>query len=771
MIRRRIALAYWAVALGFFMPGAAYAYIDPATTTYIIQIITALVVTVGVSLSVFLYRFRMVSAKLRYGLSGLLHRIRRGGWRGSLRRGFAAPRDSGAAGGLRPLKKQVLQQDKGVVDSKPGEKAYKIAVADVFFAKKAEKQGKNAKIGAKIVRNRKNVRETRSIPVISGREGGRNGAAPYILPEYAIPGAPRPPTDEEMAALGVPAGMERIGREDGERDEPGKRGYRGRLRAALPVLLAVCLTLVFFGCIDLAAQNSKDMPFTIPEVAPVVFAFFAACFAVLVFALPLLRGALFEIALSLAAAVLIAGYIQGNFLDTGLGELTGDEIAWGAAGAMMAGSAVFWVCIGAAVFLLRRFARPAWRGLTVFAPFLLVVIQAVALVSVFGAGIENQKGVYGTEWGGSDETLSISGIDELASGKNTVIIVLDRLDEEFVDEIEQADPAFFDSLDGFTKFNDNISYYVSTFPSVTGMLTGHRYYFEEPVTEYFDYAWANAGMMHELKAHGADIRVYMTAMGYLYDRPEQIRGIVSNNLVPEYEVNGRVALVKLLKLSAFRYAPMPAKPLFWLSPTEFADTIILTSDASPYVTNDFVFYDRLVSQRLKRTDMQDAFIYIHLLGAHDPITMDENIQYSLHSTPARQAMGVFRIVYEYLDQMRALGLYEDATIVITGDHGVLQGDGVFRPALTGLFVKPSGSYGTPLAYSDAPVCPDGLIPTVLSSMYGDAGDAGLTYFDVSEGDPVVREYISNRKRYEIRGDGRDFANWEYTGELENRSGR
>jgi len=77
VIRRRIVLAYWIIALGFFTPGAVYAYIDPATTTYIIQIITALVVTVGVSLSIFLYRFRMASAKARYGLLGLIHRIRR----------------------------------------------------------------------------------------------------------------------------------------------------------------------------------------------------------------------------------------------------------------------------------------------------------------------------------------------------------------------------------------------------------------------------------------------------------------------------------------------------------------------------------------------------------------------------------------------------------------------------------------------------------------------------------------------------------------------
>ncbi|MCL1896410.1 MAG: hypothetical protein FWG03_07685 [Clostridiales bacterium] len=701
---RRVVLAYWAIALCFFTPGAAYAYIDPATTTYIIQIITALVVTVGVSLSIFMYRFRMISAKLRYGLYGLLRRFKTKG--------------DGSSG----------------VDQSPG------------------------------------LSQSQSPGDGSSAPPAPSALKPYAFPDYAIPGSLQPPTEEDLAELGVPVppGMERIERKGSKLGDPGKRGYFGRMKAALPALLSACLTFILFGCIDLAAQNSMDMPFRLSEAAPAVFACFAACFAASLFVLPLFRGLLYEILLALVVCVLIAGYIQGTFLNIGLGELTGDEILWGAYGGMMAGSAVFWACMAAAVFALWRFAKPAWRGLTVFAPLLLIVIQAVALVPVLGSSGANQDGIYGTEWGGSEETLSVAGIDELAREKNTIVFLLDRLDEEFVDEIEELDPHFFDSLDGFTKFDDNISYYVSTFPSVTAMLTGHRYYFDGPVSGYFDYAWENAGLMHELKARGTDIKLYM-ARGYIYDKPEQLQGIASNILVPEYDFDARVALVKLLKLSAFRYAPMPAKPAFWLSPTEFADAIYLTSAASPYITNDFAFYDMLTTQRLKKTDEGQAFFFYHLLGAHDPIRMDENIQQSYDSTPARQAMGAFGIVYEYIDQMKALGLYEDATIIITGDHGMMQEDGVSSPALTGLFVKPAGSYGAPLARSQAPVCPGELAATIMWSMFGDSGGFGPTYFDIGEGDPAVREYITNLKCYEITGDGRDFSNWEYTGMLENKS--
>lgn len=35
-----------------------------------------------------------------------------------------------------------------------------------------------------------------------------------------------------------------------------------------------------------------------------------------------------------------------------------------------------------------------------------------------------------------------------------------------------------------------------------------------------------------------------------------------------------------------------------------------------------------------------------------------------------QGTGSLKIVYEYLEQLRALGKYEDTTIIITADHGV-----------------------------------------------------------------------------------------------------
>jgi len=593
--------------------------------------------------------------------------------------------------------------------------------------------------------------------------------ANYVFPDFTMAGTAHPPSVEEMEALGEPTDMDCIEPKNKLYNTPGKRNYRGRMRAALLTSLAICLSFIFIGCIDLASQNAMDMPFSISEAVPIILFCFAVCFAIMLFVVPLFRGLIFEILLSIALAVLIAGYIQGTFLNIGLGQLTGDEIVWSLYQTKEVTSTIFWICMFVAMFLLWRFAKPVWRGFTIFVPLLLIVIQGVALLSVIGAGNGNQNGIYGTDWGGTQETLSIAGEDQVSSGKNTLIFLVDRLDDEYVNQIKQADPTFFDKLDGFTQFDDNITYYVSTFPSVAAMLTGNKYYFDGPVADYFDYAWSNARMLNALKANGVDIKLYMPR-GYCYSSSDQLKPLVSNILVPDYDFNARIALVKLLKLSAFRYAPMPAKQTFWISPTEFSDAITLTAQSSPYITNDYGYRDMLMKEGLKKVDEPNgSFYYYHLLGTHDPITMDANMQNIGKSTTAQQGMGVFNIIYMYIDQMKALGVYDDATIIITGDHGIMQGDYLNRPQLTGLFVKMSGSYGTPLALSHAPVCPDELAATVMTGMYGNAEGYGPTYFDIKEGDQVTREYIMNLKDYIITGDGRDFANWNLARILDNKS--
>jgi len=660
MIKRRIVIVYWALAV-FFLPNAVYAYIDPATTTYLIQIATALVVMAGVSLTIFLYRFRTISQKIKFWIYGLFYRTAR-----------------------------------------------------------AEK------------------------PEIKVAE-------PIITPEYVMPGAAAPPELTEFDESLRPE-LSKIG------ESPEKRV------SAVPLASALSFTFIVIGCLELAIRHSTEIPFTMISMVPFVLLLFALCLAVLLIVFKVLRGRAFEIIISIGAAVLIAGWLQGNFLNVGLGQMTGAEVDWSALKPQIALSLICWLACLVIVLLLWRKAKKAWRGLLITAPVLLIIVQSVSLISAIGNDIGNQEWGDGVFWRNAQEMLTIDRINEVASDKNAIIIVLDKLDDTLIDEMKDTDPGFFDPLDGFTRFDDFVTHYGSTFPSVSSILTGHRYMFDMPRTRFFDYSWENADFMRGLNDKGFDIRLYMDR-GFTFSYIHQLRGLASNIVEGEISTKYRTALIKLIKLSGYRFAPMPLKQFFWFSPTEFVDTLALTDANAPYIVNDIAYYESLKNNGLFISDHESSFVYIHLLGPHPPHYMDENVQFTGDSTPLRQGMGAFRIVFEYLRQLKELGLYDDAVIVIMGDHGDYDGLELTRPIRTALLVKPSGSAGTPMQVSHAPVSPDQLHATIMESLFGNTGGFGYTFFDINEGDDVIREYTTARFRYEIRGDGRDFANWHLIGQF------
>ena len=560
MRRLRFALAYWVVALGFFVPSVAYAYIDPATTTYIVQIITALVVMLGVSLSIFLYKFNMVSAKAKYGLYGLVYRLR----------------NKRATEGGRPCD----DADTGL---------------------------------------------------------GDDDARRYVPPDYVMLGTGRPPTTAEMDALGEPDGIDKVTK-NANREKPWEKGFLGRLKSTMPLSLAISLSFILIGSMVAVIQNPGSIQFGLAKAMPVLVFATIVCFAALAVVLAVFRGRAYMFVVSVAAAILIAGYLQALFLNGGLGELTGDEIEWGMYSVSIVANSLFWLGVFVAVFLMMRFTKSAHRAFLVFVPFLIVFVQCVGLVSAMYERVDSGDSI-SAYWQESNERLTFKGIYEVAYERNTIVILLDRFDQSFVYTVLDDDPKFFEPLDGFTMFEDNISHSAKTFPSVTEKFTGHMFRWDQSDSDYFADAWAGRNFMHELVEQGVDVRLY-TFFGFVYDDIEQVRGFASNIGEVDEVINDRIALVKLLKLSGFLHSPMLAKQVFWLSSDEFDHAIVFTGETMPYLVNDFAFYDSLVEQGLSVTDESRAiFSYIHLNGPHPPLVMDENVEHVGRSSYLQQTKG------------------------------------------------------------------------------------------------------------------------------------
>ena len=121
--------------------------------------------------------------------------------------------------------------------------------------------------------------------------------------------------------------------------------------------------------------------------------------------------------------------------------------------------------------------------------------------------------------------------------------------------------------------------------------------------------------------------------------------------------------------------------------------------------------------------------------------------------------------------MKRLGVYDNATVVITGDHGNAKKDegNIEGPTMTALFVKPSGSKNEPLKTSMAQVCQSDLWATVFGSEgITSKKNYGTSVFDVPENLNRTRYYrwqtylggSLDEYVYEINGPAKDFSNWK-----------
>ena len=246
-----------------------------------------------------------------------------------------------------------------------------------------------------------------------------------------------------------------------------------------------------------------------------------------------------------------------------------------------------------------------------------------------------------------------------------------------------------------------------------------------------------------------------------------------DNIAPTQTVDPWAVLPKLLRLSAYRYAPMSLKPFFWEDTNYYNEDIFRPSNTSAYQFDDAGYAPGFTTATAQGES--GSFKLYHFYGSHSPYTMNADGTASQETTSVKaQTMGSFRNLMAAFAQMKQLGIYEDATIIITADHGSAVSDTkpLQKATRIGLFYKPAGSAGTPLVWSAAPVCTDN-IPATLAKAAGieDLTPYGTPLEAVAEDAQVTRYYYKTictsgsygetaYYKYAVTGDAADFGNWK-----------
>jgi len=560
--------------------------------------------------------------------------------------------------------------------------------------------------------------------------------------------------------------------------------------------LLISFTVFIYGVLEIYLNNSEQFSFYLKDFVSYILFYGLLVFAFITLFVPIFKGKSFYIVLAIFFWLGVMLYIQGNFLNFGVSSLMGDDLQEGPTMLTLVINLLIWVitCVAAILFTLRFKNKKLLYNVFTVVTAIIIGMQLVSFIitlapKAYADGREPDKTEETTNEDGETEpkekaktVLTTKGMFEVSKKRNIIIFIFDRFDAVYYEELLQDDPDFVKPLDGFTYYSDYTTLYCRTYPAITSIITGMTNDFSGPAVDWFNTAYTQSKFLKDLKANNYKIKLYTTSY-YAYRDNTNLSDIADNEFssINYVILDADILAFKMLGLSAYRYLPTALKESIRLTSASFSGHVVHSSQYPKYEKNDAKFYQELVQNGLAvQSDNSNNYIFIHLNGAHPPYLIDEDGNTPEEEDTSRDARisalkGCFNFVYEYIDNLKELGLYERSTIIITGDHAAARSDtkDVYNPRITSLFVKYSGEAGTELRYSDIPVSQDSLIATLVESEgIQTNNDYGRSFkdFKESEKDTIVRRYFFQKSsvpsgndeiiEYKITGSGWDFDNWE-----------
>lgn len=574
-----------------------------------------------------------------------------------------------------------------------------------------------------------------------------------------------------------------------DKKEPSK----GKIVNSIIVSIMLLITLFICPFVEIYSNNINEFSFSFSNIIlPMIFGSVAVVF-LLVYIYSLLNDCSKRVFLSLVWAVGIMSYFQGLLLNGNLFLMDGKEMEWSTS--LVIGNLTIWVIawtLLVALVNLKSVSKYSNKSI-VYSSAFLALIQLVGLLSLIPNIFNNSKQQKGYEI----NYLSTQGINEVASGDNVVIFVLDTYDVDYYEEVTNINSNFYAPLSDFVFYKDTVSQFSRTYPSIPYMLSHKLYFFEESKKDYVDTAFRECSFWENLMGSGYSIYVY-----------EDDKLCIGESLLSDcsnYSKEGHVlseedsflgTIEAIMTIGGYRNLPYLAKSSLSYTSDSINKMVIHNQkwDTEPYQMDDARLIKSINSDGLKESDDDNSFRFIHLMGAHAPYVLDASGQETGDRIvePAEQYQGCMQYVFKYIDELKKLGKYDDSTIIITADHGenfvACEIPDATNPILMIKYPEKYSVCGinnnmeNGPKLSNARASLEDILPTIASliNIDYDGNGTGVNLLEGNEetesfeadSDRIRYHYfavVENTKqtgvlKYEINGSSRDFSSWKNTGE-------
>ena len=543
----------------------------------------------------------------------------------------------------------------------------------------------------------------------------------------------------------------------GEIEYIEKQKLKKYLWDAFPCICAWVVMTGIFLPNELFLSNSE-------EFSAGFLPFFLICLlgSVLMGVLIALTGAaflpksLFRIWYLAIAGISCAGYVQNLFLNGALAAMNGEQQTWPIL-VQIVNVGIWLLIIGAVIAgaYHNKTIRNICKGLCIY----IVLIQVATLgwliiTADFG---ENNKSA----------ALTTQGSLEIGWENNVLVFVLDNFDSSWFEALCDEDPTIVEPLSDFTFYRNGTSQFAHTDTAIPYMLTGTKW--DAQQGNYLSYAYQNSDALNRIAQKGVKIGIY-TDLPLLSESVYKDLENYSGSVTRKYHFAQTYAT--MLKTSMYKVMPFVIKPSYEYYSDEIND--MAGAKNIGIIHNDLLFYNRLLEDGLMIQEGTDSvFRFYHMRGPHAPFYLSDDMKYDATGrevTLESQARGSLKIVYEYLEQLKTLGKYDDATIIITADHGqgnILdseqnsgQPDKTSRPIF---LVKSLKEHHEQMEISDAPVSQKQLLPTILQAFGAEYDGYGKTFEEIQDNERYERTYIDiyggHTIQFMIHGHAAELENW------------
>lgn len=521
-------------------------------------------------------------------------------------------------------------------------------------------------------------------------------------------------------------------RDDNNSAEKSKKkyGFVERILLLLPPTIFLIFTFAIYMPSSLFISNIDDFALDYIKIVPLI-ALVSVAVLVIVYIIgliiPLKR--LFYSYVLLVFSLALGFYIQGNFLNPAFNSLNGKEIAWSEYKINGIISIIAWILVFVVPQVVYAIKENIMSLIVKWGSLFVTAMQLVSLVVLL---LTTHKVV------SNDFAVTKNGEFELSSKNNTIMFVVDTLDASWFEDMLLPNEEYKKSLKDFTYFDDAVAGGAPTVLGIPTLLTGKiDMDASRDTSEYYKDAYESSSLFADMQKSNCNVKLF-TEFYYLdYCDKNSVDNL---KMEQKYVISSRRGFMECLyKFVSFYAMPQFLKQNFWLYSGEFNQYITLEDNTSNlYKLDDAQFYQDFKEKGITTQNDKDTFVMYHLNGAHSPYVMDENAQ----AVPSdsigvdSQIRGIFKIIKEYMDELKAKGIYDSSTIIITADHGGI--DLYSNPAI---LVKERNANHDEMIVSDSKITFTNVNNTIASSTLKDSSAYGENVFEVGD-KQMVRFHVA-----------------------------